>query len=620
MKTKKSIFLSLALASVLVLVGCNNNKTPTSEQSQPTSESSSGGPKTYTVRFLVGGEVVQTSQVVSGEYASYDGSLVVSETDDPNVQTRIKAWDKDIKKPITKDTDFNAVTADYGLDQMVDDFETYTSTGRLLEANWQALTLNGSGQWTTETSAAVSLGVNATSGKQCIRLDCWTNSCDYKIAKVYDVSPFEYCTNAIKFSVMSPSYMTTKIILQTEAMEIDGKYQSPYFSYLLDKGTGEYVDYVIPLDDPNWCLYGEAGKSIADAAGWVGIHQDDLLKYLARIEIFVKGPTLSGGAPVEVFLDNVRFVTLDKPEFMEDEHMKSYTTYTGVTKATQTVKISLTDETHAKADVLGTPVSIPGTYVIEDKQITFTSDDGGDTLVYTGKLTNGGQRINFVSASGQIAEDVQDMELNAIQVLDDYEGYDEDGTAWWNGNKDNPEQRSGCRGAYYSEYYSGDANDSTEWGGSKWSLLRGNGDQLKLAGNAENHYLSLKSSSGAAMRYMPWGMYDGSAEKVAYRGSKFSFWAKSEGVVTHLKVFAYSQSAPKNATKDTRVRTLDLTQTDSNNYVEYTEWTHFEFDINPDLVYYGFVILMDWNRTYNNATLFVDNVEIYTASPYAPIE
>ena len=547
MKTKKSfVFLSLALASLLVLGGCVKGNTSESqpqpsssgqqsESSEPQPSSSSEEAKTYTVRFVVNGEVVQTSQVVEGELAQFEGVIPPIPTPDPNVQTRFRKWDKDINQPITADTTFNAIFKDYALSQMVDDFESYTSTGRLLEANWMALTYSSSG-WTDQTNAAVSLSTNSIVGNQALRLDAWSNDCDYKIAKVYDASPFTYAANALRVRMMFPRHLTVKILIHTETFTVDGKEYTPYFSYLVDSTTSDYAEYIIPLADAKWAAWGEQGKTMASVAEWAGLHVDDVIKYITRIEFYTRGATISGGAEFAGFLDTVEFLTIDNPTYSVVDEMKDYSVYTGVTTVSgQRVKITLGENGQGTASLLdlAQPLDIPGVYTVEDNKITFSSADDGAALVYEGQLLDGGQHIKYLASDGAFADEVENMDIHAVQVMDNFEQYPEDGVSWWNGNKDNPEARSGCRGAYYSEYYSGSADDSTEWGGSKWSLMRGNGDQLKMVTEDGNNYLSLKSSSGAAMRYMQWGMYDGSAEKQAYRGKTLSFWAKSEGVVTH---------------------------------------------------------------------------------------
>ena len=129
--------------------------------------------------------------------------------------------------------------------------------------------------------------------------------------------------------------------------------------------------------------------------------------------------------------------------------------------------------------------------------MTFTSADAGATLVYKAQLKNGGQSMKFVEAGGAFAEAVTGVDLNAVQVVDNYEQYTSDGQAYCQKYPD-INARSGCRGAYYSEYYAGEGN-SSPWGGSGWSLMGSSGEQLKLkqdqaGAHSGNNYLCLKHS------------------------------------------------------------------------------------------------------------------------------
>ena len=113
---------------------------------------------------------------------------------------------------------------------------------------------------------------------------------------------------------------------------------------------------------------------------------------------------------------------------------------------------------------------------------------------------------------------------------------------------------------------------------------------------------------------MQWGLFDGTAEQQSFRGSKFSFWAKSNGWVKNFKFYMYSQSAPTNATRDERVKSYQFEETEA-----IGQWKHYEIELNPKLVYYGYMVLIEknYNLSGNEAYLYIDDVEVYTANPYA---
>ena len=572
----------------------------------------------FTVKFVVNGVEVKSYEVENGQTAAYDGDTPTKAGDANAVKYRFKGWDKDLTQPITQDTTFTAVFAEYAAEVMVDDFESYESSPEVADANWVAIGWKDNG-WSEQTNAAVSLGTNSVEGNKALRLDAWRNGSYYKMAKKFPTNTFDKSVNAMKFRLMVPENCDIQVILYASCV-IGGTQQSPAFYYPLKAQSSEYVEYTLPLDDAAWDLWNQhEGKSIASVAEWTGIHQDDLMSYLTKIEISIKG-TVENNLPYHGFLDSLRFVTIDNPVKAEVETMGQYTKYTGLLNDGHTVKVELGTNGAATATVIDmeTPQQIPGNVVIDaNKNMTFTSADAGVTLVYKAQLKNGGQSMKFVEASGAFASAVTGVDLNAVQVVDNYEQYATDGQAYCLKYPD-INARSGCRGAYYSEYCAG-GSASAPWGGATWSLLGSDGEQLKLkqdqaGAHSGNNYLCLKHSKSVAFRYMQWGLFDGTADRNNFRGSKLSFWAKTKDLVNKFKVYMYSQPNPRLSTMENEVKIGVFEQTEA-----IGQWKHFEIDLNPNLTYYGFMITMDKNTTLptNESYLYIDDVEVYTASPYA---
>ena len=571
----------------------------------------------FTVRFLVDGQEVKSYQVEEGQKVVYDGEQPTKAADANAVKYRFKGWDKDLNQPITQDTTINAVFAAYAAEVVVDDFESYESSAEVTDADWVAIGWKDNG-WSEETNAAVALGTNSVEGNKALRLDAWRNGSYYKMAKKFATNTFDKSVNAMKFRLMVPADCDIQVILYATC-EIEGQQQSPAFYYPLKAQSSEYVEYTIPLDDAAWDLWNQhKGQSIAAVADWTGIHQDDFMSYLTKIEIAIKG-SVDGNLPYHGYLDSLKFVTLDNPVKAEVERMGQYTKYTGVLNNGYTVKVELGANGAATATVLDAPQQqqIPGNVAIDaNKNMTFTSADSGATLVYKAQLKNGGQSLKFVEAGGALADAVTGVNLNAVQVVDNYEQYTSDGQAYCKKYPD-INARSGCRGAYYSEYY--DGSSSAPWGGNGWSLLGSDGEQLKLKSDSNGHngsknYLCLKHSKSVAFRYMQWGLFDGTADRNNFRGSKFSFWAKTNGYVKQFVVSMFSQPNPRLSTKNDEVKVGTFDQA-----AAIGEWTHFEIDLNPNLTYYGFMIETEKNKdlTANEAYFYIDDVEVYTANPYA---
>ena len=568
--------------------------------------------KKFAVKFVVDGVEVQTYEVEEGQTASYTGETPTKAPDANAVKYRFKGWDKDLTQPITADTTFTAVFAEYAASQVIDNFESYPTSNDLADA-WTVESYKNNA-W-GETEASVVIGSKAKEGNKALRFNGWENTIGYRFLKHNEVGAFSKSANAIKFHMQVPSINTVKVILKGKAT-ISGQVQEPSFTYEIHPTTSEYVEYVIPLAASEWQLWQQAGQTIQTAAGMIGAHVDDITNYITDVGFFVQGSDGGSNLPFFMFVDDLQFVTVDEPVTKSEvETMGQYTRYTGVLNNGYTVKVELGANNAATATVLDAPEQqqIPGTVAVDaNKNMTFTSADNGVTLVYKAALKNGGQSMKFVEAGGTLADAVTGVDLNAVQVVDNFEQYTSDGTAYC--QKYSIDKRSGCRGAYYSEYWNDKNTTTSPWGGNKWSLMGGEGNQLSLmtnGGHSGNQYVSMKSSQYNGMRYMQWGLFDGTAEQNNFRGSTFSFWAKTNGLVKKILVNFYSQSAPTNETRNQYVKQETFTET-----AAIGEWKHYEIALNDKLTYYGYMIYLDANYT-ADSFLFVDDVEVYTASPYA---
>lgn len=626
MKNRNKIaFLSLLLAAGLILGACNqtsnNSSNGTSESNSSESsgsESSSSSVTTtkYTVTFKVEGVVVQTIKVNEGDLAVYSGATPTKPADSEASKYVFRSWDKDIYQPIMADTEFNAIFSGYADEVMVDDFESYEDTPSMLDAGWQSLGYdNTTHVWNDATKAAVSLGHQSVEGNNSLRFDAWENDVGYKIAKSFTPGTYTKACNALKFRLMAPSLNVLKIIIEAR-VTIQGTEQAPRFTYQTKPISSDFVEYTIPLADDDWALWGEAGKSIHSVASWTGFHEDTILSYLSAIEFYVQG-VVSGNPSYVAFLDSIRFVTLDDPTSEQVDSVTSSNRYTGTTDSGEVVRFDINSDNSATAKILTLrdPVTIQGNVAFDEHKFKFTSSDSGQTLVYDAYLTDGGQLGKFLSSTGSYKDEFDGMNIRSVQIVDNFEQYTEDGISYYQGNLD-INNRSGARGAYYSEYYTNSSTTTSPWGGSKWSLMGGSGDQLKLkqdtGAHSGNQYICLKNSPNGAMRYMQWDLFADTAEHNIFRGSKMGFWAKTNGLVKKFHVYMYSQTSPTNDTRDSSVRKVTFEETEA-----ISDWKHYEIALNPDLVYYGYMIVIETNGLTSESYLYVDDVEVYGADPYA---
>ena len=566
----------------------------------------------HTVTFNVNGQVVQTSQVEHGTAAVYEGGLPTKDPDSAAFKYVFKGWDKDWFN-ITQDTELNAVFVPYSRELVIDDFENYEVTADLLDERWESQKYEG-GKWVTGGNVTVSLGQKSVEGNRSLRFDSYGNGMGYKFVKHMNVGKYNIAANCLKFRLMAPTFETLKVLVVVDC-NVEGNVMEIPFTYTVGQlKTGEYVEYVIPFMSPDWHAWQNL-QSIAELATWANMHPDAVPCFLKRIEFYLEGNDGIGGQKYLAFLDSVRFVTLDDPAYSEEETMGSYSVFTGKTTNGNNVKFVNNGDGTGTMTILdtATPIVVEGQLNTNNKNFVFISSDNGNTYQYLGKQINGGQSIKYSTSRGTLVDTIGEVDFTALQVLDNFEQYTEDGVAYYEGNKDK-NNRSGCRGAYYAEYYKG--SGSSEWGGDKWHILEGDGDQLRLVNDptiahSGDKCVRMKAAKDNAIRYMQWGLFDGSSELNNYRGKTLSFWAKTSGHIPSFTVSAYAQTTPRNATKDQYVKKLEVKFT-----AEISEWTHYEIELQPVYVYYGFLVFMDHNDI-ADAALFIDDVEIYTGNPYA---
>ena len=639
MKNKTRLtFISVALAALMILGACNSSGSGSSSNSQnssditstSSSESESSSSSTssslapavkHNVEFKSEGQLLETVKVADGELAEYGGEIPLKESNSVTNKYRFDGWEEDITQPITKDTVFNAKFKEvtYTPEVVIDDFESYYESEELEDEGWEALVYSGD-NWIPSSNAVVSLSSNAADGNQALRFDARSNGLGFMAVKTFDAGTYNQKVNAVNFKCMVPTCMTIRVLLELK-VKIENEWKTPSFRFEIGKpATGKYVEYTIPLADPDWVLWSKKGDSIKSMAGWVGVHQDDILKYLTKIEFYIAGEDGKNGQKCIAFLDSFRFISTETCEATRESiesPISLYKTYTGKLSNDHILRIDVDSNNNATASIidLETPQSFNGSLVVDGKNVTFTSRDNGQSLIYKGVLTAGGQIIEFTSATGAYADDVADMNLNAVSSVDNYEQYEVGGTAYCENNTDKA-KRTGVYQGYYGEYYA--ASGKSEFGQSGWKILDGDGEKLQLVSDqaiahSGNKCLKLTNNNNNAYRYIQWGLVDGTADKNYYRGSTLSFWAKTQGYVPVFKVSCYWQTNPNNTTKDNQVFTGVFA-----NRNELTEWTHFEVQLDPDYVYYGFLVFMEKKNNGSNDTyLLIDDVEIYGANPYA---
>ena len=582
-------------------------------------------PTSHTVTFMNGEDVYDTQEVEDGDLAV---APATDPTKDPDVSApkyRFKGWDRDLSTPITDDTVINAEYAVYTFKDVVDDFEDYDDSSELKDEGWKLEQYNSG--WVDPTSgAALGLSANSEEGQQSLVLNTWAHNVGYRFTKTWN-TPLTKSANAIRFRMMAPSFTTARVTLGTRTIPVPlAGDMKVTFTQQFALTSSDYVEYTIPFNSDKWYAWNDPTKgTLASLAEGMGMCEDDITTLLESVSFFVTAN--KDNKEMKVFVDSISFVTIDPVEFSELEQLGLKKTYTGKTLSDNVIRIDVNNDLSATATVIDmeTPLAIPGHLDVTDlatggREAIFTSDDG-TTLTYTGRVTNHGNKIEFTSATGALAANVQNMTLDAVQVVNDFEQYSGNGTGYYYGGDGSG--RSGLRGDFFFDYYK--ENDTTRpdpspWNTSdpNWHLSTEAMNLLGLKNDGGQHggskYAYVQSDGyGRTFRYFTYGLFDGTSEKNAFRGTTFSFWAKTKasGTIPQLTVRAYARSYPnRNGLDEYAAKAVY----DS---VLHSEWQRYEIELNPNFVYYGFMISVKGNWTNNSAWLYLDDIEVFTANPYA---
>ena len=633
-------WLAFFPAFLLLLGSCSGSggNANTSSQASSTPAPTSVEPPVvkHNVRFLIGDDVYETKQVVHGEKASFPETLPTKAGDATANRYGFAGWDNLLAEPITQDLDVHGSFEAYSDDpQLLDDFESYSSIGKAKDAGWFAGKQENS-QWVEAASPiAISLSKNAPQGKQALRFDTARNMMDYGIVKKFDETnrPAAKYANGLHFRVMFPSeeydidlarvVMHFDIETAEETLHVTLKHDIP-------KVSSDYIDYTIPFYEPNWMLWDTEPIDVYEKAAGYQIDAGKIPTMLNDMVFFFKYKNKAVSTDPSypaVFIDDISFITVDPTEDVEtvDEDGKFYNRYTGKTATNNTVRLDITDASHATATVLDSNPQqvIAGTYTVDAGGIKFTSDTAG-LLTYEASFKNSASKLVCKKVEGALKDAIGNMDLDAVQVVENFESYSSDGVAYHQGNyqDENVEETlSGLRGSLFYEYYdTSETYKDYTWGGKGWSLMGGSGSQVYLKSDSPAHsgdkFMAIKGNGNNAFRYMNWDIYKGTADTKAYRGTTMSFWAKAKAgtVVKDFTVYAVSKSNLKNGEQDIPNYARSYHFSGAN--LQTDAWKQFTIELNPKCVYYGFMIKLEKNGV-GEQWMHIDDIEIYTANPYA---
>lgn len=294
-------------------------------------------------------------------------------------------------------------------------------------------------------------------------------------------------------------------------------------------------------------------------------------------------------------------------------------TYTGVGSDSSTYKMCVTDGVGSIQSLdKQTNITLNGTaQMLSKTSVKFTFVYNAHNIYYN--MNYDGHTLTFVSKNddvgGAAANQVAQVSLNRVYTLEDFESYSATGQGYTSSTT--KYQTSGLRANYYADYYTG--SSSSEIGGSGWQIMTSTDNSNYTATKGHNGSKGgiFKFSNGSKMRYI--SMNELYGVKSMFKGTKLSFWARGAYTNTNFNV-DHSSNTPM---KFYAFYTTPLTSGTQSNRAEaeFTvqagdTWQRFELDLDSTKTYYGFGFYA-YQSSGSAQYLPIDDIEVYTASPYA---
>ena len=432
--------------------------------------------------------------------------------------------------------------------------------------------------------------------------------------------------NEFDFTIKSGDSITVIFSFQiTHTLIINGiDLNGVYIKYTLSESPVLWHNYRVSMSDSNWKVnYGGQdydASTIITMINQAGIKVQsisDMFPFFDVFQLRIKASYSDSGSSAHTYVDDVQLLNsdLEQTEIKEIipnlELQKNYAFKGDLV----TGSMNVYSENHMKFNIT-TPVSLEmdASYVIEDEVLIVTSEKAGQDFVARFVSSDGGLTLALESVTGSFAQYLIGIQAECITCLNDFESYTETGVGY---DANNPEEnRSGLRGDFICDYYSGSDNDYSPIGGKKWNLMRST-DYMYLSdtvAHTGSKSLNIKSSSNT-MRFMSWGLHDGSATGV--RGRTFSFWAKGgdkKTITMRVGVYSVKEVGPSNHT-DLSVKEQEDITIEIN-----SDWTLYTIELDRSKLYYGFTFinLGPSDGMSGSQRIYVDDIYVYnTLSPWA---
>ena len=484
--------------------------------------------------------------------------------------------------------------------------------------------LNGNNNW-QECGATVTLSqmnVGYTEGK-CIQLQFWHHGwwyrydSDIEMDKAYDTLSFAIKGSPeIEFTISL--VIGRSFIVNTPLGEFD--LAGARLSYALTFENSNWTQYNISMSDSKWVIKDTDLGDISinsvigflDSYGFTLNSVADLCPLFTSLQYRVKAAGDSNGSNAYVYLDDVGMSYTGQKSSVE-ELLAIQESYAFRSNSSNGTIVFNNDRSQATIKYVENEqqVSVPANATTENGELHLVAENNALDMYLT--TQDGGFNFSVKSVTGTLASMFNGAQISVFTMLDDFESYTETGKGYdYNNSKDS---RSGMRANYYFDYYGGGSDSPV--GGNGWNLMQStNYFDLETSGGLYNSQCAkVKFNRGAAMRYMNYGLYDGTATPIT-KGGKLVFFAKgsdTETINIKIRVYKVNQVTQNNQITGGSVSTLFDNYPIYQNSGEHAGWQKYELTLEEGATYYGFSITTISVGGSGATYFYLDNIYVYSA-------
>ena len=290
-------------------------------------------------------------------------------------------------------------------------------------------------------------------------------------------------------------------------------------------------------------------------------------------------------------------------------------TYTGIGTDSNTWKVVINNGAVTVSSLdKASNMSLTGTATMSSKtavQIAFNEYD------ITVNYTYNGHSLAYATKSGAQSAYYPDVSGDRVYTLENFESYSASGQGYTSSSA--KYTTTGLRSQFYADYYTG--SNTSEIGGSGWQLMTStdNTNYNSSKGHNGSKVGIFKLSNGTGMRYISMNELYG-VQRLAGKGQTLSFWARgaytnasfntdhASGTSLSFYLYYATPLTPSNQSTVRESFTADV--------AAGSTWQHFEFPLTAGRNYLGFGFYAKQSSG-SNQYLPIDDIQIYSASPYA---